>query len=499
MSIYALTRVQSFDRRLLPLAVTTIGSFMSILDTTIVNVALPSILQQFDARIEMGQLVLTSYLIALAIVIPLSGFLGEKVGMKRLYMLTLLCFTIGSALCGFAWNLPSLVVFRVIQGLGGGMLQPLGMAIVFSMISPLERARFMGFLGLPLLIAPILGPSFGGYLVEYVSWRAIFWINLPIGLLNVLLAIRLLRETPKQPATPMDTWGFVFAAVAFPCILLGLTEGEDQGWTAALPVALLTIGATALLLFVRRELRYPQPLLRVRLFKNPMFTLALGVQFVMQFSLFGLAYLLPLFLQSVDGWGAAQVGLVLLPQGIASFIAMTSAGKLYNSTGPRPLVIGGFVVMAVTTLLFTQVDQHTSAWAVTGLAALRGVSLGLAAQTISTVAFNTVPREHMPRATSLVNVCQRVYGSVATAILTSVLVIALQTSGAPEGSAIADRTAPVPNMLTAFHVTFAVMTLMTIVGIVGAWFLRDHVLQDLQRDGDGSRRVPKLDLEPVEA
>ena len=153
------------DRRLLPLAVTTIGSFMSILDTTIVNVALPNILRQFDARIESGQLVLTSYLIALAIVIPLSGFLGEKIGMKRLYILTLTCFTLGSALCGLAWNLQSLIVFRVIQGLGGGMLQPVGMAIVFSMITPLERARFMGFLGLPMLIAPILGPSFGGYLV----------------------------------------------------------------------------------------------------------------------------------------------------------------------------------------------------------------------------------------------------------------------------------------------------------------------------------------------
>ncbi|MCA9851169.1 MAG: DHA2 family efflux MFS transporter permease subunit, partial [Dehalococcoidia bacterium] len=251
MTIYPLARVRSMDRRLLPLAVTTIGSFMSILDTTIVNVALPNILRQFDARIESGQLVLTSYLIALAIVIPLSGFLGEKIGMKRLYILTLTCFTLGSALCGLAWNLQSLIVFRVIQGLGGGMLQPVGMAIVFSMITPLERARFMGFLGLPMLIAPILGPSFGGYLVEFLSWRAIFWINLPIGLLNIVLAIRLLKETPRVRSAAMDVWGFVFAAIAFPCILLGMTEGEDRGWLTPVPMALLATGAVTLVLFIR--------------------------------------------------------------------------------------------------------------------------------------------------------------------------------------------------------------------------------------------------------
>ena len=464
------------DRRLLPLAVTTIGSFMSILDTTIVNVALPNILRQFDARIESGQLVLTSYLIALAIVIPLSGFLGEKIGMKRLYILTLTCFTLGSALCGLAWNLQSLIVFRVIQGLGGGMLQPVGMAIVFSMITPLERARFMGFLGLPMLIAPILGPSFGGYLVEFLSWRAIFWINLPIGLLNIVLAIRLLKETPRVRSAAMDVWGFVFAAIAFPCILLGMTEGEDRGWLTPVPMALLATGAVTLVLFIRRELRVTDPLLRVRLFRNPMFSLALAVQFVMQFSLFGLAFLLPLFLQSVDGWGAARVGLVLLPQGVASFLAMNFAGKMYNRVGPRPLVIGGFSVMALTTLLFTQVDQSTNGWAIAALAGSRGISLGLCAQTISTVAFNTVPREHIPRATSLVNVCQRIFGSVATAILTSVLVLALHVSGAPEGTAIANRTAPVGDMLNAFHAAFLVMTLMTAAGIVGAWFLRDHVL-----------------------
>jgi len=192
-------RIAQLDRRWLALSVTTIGSFMSILDSTIVNIALPSLLRDFNTDLRSGQLVLTIYLLALAVVIPLSGFLADRVGMKRLYIITLICFTAGSALCGLAWDLPSLVVFRALQGLGGGMLQPLGMAIVFSMITPLERGRFMGLLGLPMLLAPIMGPTLGGYLVQYASWRWIFLINLPIGLLNLGLAIWLLKGVRGAP------------------------------------------------------------------------------------------------------------------------------------------------------------------------------------------------------------------------------------------------------------------------------------------------------------
>ncbi|HLG11530.1 MAG TPA: MFS transporter, partial [Dehalococcoidia bacterium] len=175
---------RSFDPRWLPLAVTTIGSFMSILDTQIINIALPNILTHFDASLSSGQLVITAYVMALAVVIPLSGFLGERLGMKRLYMFTLTCFVAGSALCGLAWDVHSLVFFRILQGLGGGMLQPLGMALVFTMITPLERPRFIALLGIPTLLAPLIGPSLGGYIVEYASWRMIFLINVPIGIID---------------------------------------------------------------------------------------------------------------------------------------------------------------------------------------------------------------------------------------------------------------------------------------------------------------------------
>src|SRR5919202_3776197 len=252
----AARRSGNFDPRWLALSVTTIGSFMSILDSTIVNIALPSVLRDFNADLRNGQLVLTVYLLALAVVIPLSGFLAERVGMKRLYMITLVLFTLGSALCGLAWNLPSLILFRVLQGRGGGMLQPLGMAIVFTMITPLELGRFMGMLGLPMLLAPILGPTLGGYLVQYASWRMIFLINLPIGILNLALAAWLLKELPRRPGARLDGRGFLLALFAFPSILLALSEGEQYGWTSPVVLGLAALGLVTLALFVLAELRH---------------------------------------------------------------------------------------------------------------------------------------------------------------------------------------------------------------------------------------------------
>jgi EmrB/QacA subfamily drug resistance transporter len=465
-----------YDPRWLPLAVTSIGSFMSILDSTIVNIALPNVLTDFHSNLANGQFVLTAYLMALAVVIPATGYLGERIGMKRLYMITLALFTIGSALCGLAWNLQSLIFFRVLQGFGGGSLQPLGMAIVFTMITPLERGYFMGVLGLPVLLAPILGPSLGGYLVQYASWRMIFLINVPIGLLNLYLAHRLLKETPRKVGARFDVTGFSLAAIAFPGILLGLSVGGSDGWTSPTALGLLVAGFVALALFVRTELRHHDPLLQLRLFAAPMFTLAMVLQFIAQFSLFGLSYLMPLFLEFVHGWGAAETGLALLPMGVVGFIAMNIAGRMYNRVGPRPLVMTGLIIIACATALLSRINAQTGALPIVALLSCRGLAIGLCSQTVMTAAYNTVPQHQMARATSLVQVGMRTYGSLSAAALTTILLMSLSFHGAPAGSSIAAGTAPVPLMIRAFSDAFLVMSGVTVVGIVLSHFLRDHAL-----------------------
>jgi len=490
-------RIAQIDRRWLALSVTTIGSFMSILDSTIVNIALPTLLRDFNTDLRSGQLVLTIYLLALAVVIPLSGFLADRVGMKRLYIITLICFTAGSALCGLAWNLPSLVVFRALQGLGGGMLQPLGMAIVFSMITPLERGRFMGLLGLPMLLAPIMGPTLGGYLVQYASWRWIFLINLPIGLLNLGLAIWLLKEGSRSPETKLDGRGFILALFAFPSILLALSAGEDQGWTSPLVLVLATVGVIALIAFILVELPQRQPLLQLRLFGNPIFALAMVINFVTQFSLFGMQYILPLMLQQVHQLGAAATGLILFPSGIASFITMNISGRIYNRVGPRPLAISGLAVLMITTGWLSRLAPGASLILIGGLASLRGLAMGLCMMPVQTAAYNTVAREEMTRATALTNVLFRIFGAASTAVLTTVLVVSLRWQGAPEGSGVTGGNTPINFLSGAFNSAFLAMAIMAAVGIGLALFLRDPVLEKLREQPAGAN-AERLNVEPAD-
>ncbi|MGE0057094.1 MAG: MDR family MFS transporter [Dehalococcoidia bacterium] len=478
-------RTSGLDPRWLPLVVTTVGSFMSILDTNIVNIALPKILDDFDSSLENGQLVVGSYLIALAVVIPLTGFLSERVGMKRLYMFTLFFFVFGSALCGLAWNVESLIAFRVIQGLGGGMLQPLGMAIVFTMITPLERPRFMALLGIPVLIAPIIGPSLGGYLVEYSSWRTVFLINVPVGLFDIFLAYKLLKETELKPETKMDFKGFGLAAVAFPCLLFGFTRGSEIGFDSSFVIGLLIVGAIAFVAFVLVELNHHDPMLRVRLFGDATFRYALLIQWVGMFSLFGLNFIIPLYLQRVQGLSPGDAGRVLLPMGIVAFITMNIAGRMYLKIGPRPLIMSGLSVLALTTFLWSRLGLHAGTVPMMVLASGRGLGLGMFSQNIQLVAYNTLKQSEIPRATGLVNVGQRITGAVSTATLASLLVVALGWTGAPVGSSIAEGTAPLSDMRTAFGDVFIFMTVLSLVGVVLGAFVRDHTLERKQAEERG--------------
>jgi EmrB/QacA subfamily drug resistance transporter len=468
---------RGFDRRWLALIVTTIGSFMTLLDSSIVNVALPGIIKDFHSSVATGQFVVTIYLMALAVVIPISGFLGEKVGMKRLFMVLLVAFAASSALCAFAWNMPSLIAFRGLQGLGGGMLQPVAMAIVFTMITPLERGRFMIMLGLPILLAPILGPTVGGYLTQYASWRAIFVINVPIGLLNIVLAYFLLKETEIRRDSRLDARGFFLAALAFPLLLFALSEGSDSGWGSPLVLGLLALGLASLAGFIITELRKSNPMLELRLFVNPMFAAAMFMNFVAQFCFFGSSFVLPLFLQNARGLGAADTGLVLFPSGVLDFIAIFVSGKLYNRFGPKPFAISGFGVLALTALALSRITATTPAVIIAAIASLRGLGMGLGMMPVMTMAFNTVPQHLMSRATALQNVSQRVFGSISTALLTTILIVALSLHGAPAGSTITSSQTPVGFLVASFSDAFLAMALVAVVGTLVAVRLRDTVLE----------------------
>src|ERR1700736_1213203 len=260
---------------------TVVGTFMVMLDQTVVNIALPKITTVFGVGVHETQLVITSYMLALAVIMPATGYLSDTFGTKRLYLITMVLFTGGSLMCGLAWNNTSLVAFRIVQGLGGGMMSPLGMTMLFQVVPPNRRNTIMGFFGLPLMLAPVLGPTLGGYLVEYVDWRVIFTLNVPVGLLGLFLGFTLLRESAQVTGLKFDLPGFILSAVGFSAMLLGLSDVGTDGWTSPGVLTKFAIGIVALSFWVWVELTSDHPLLDLRLFKIPVFALSAMISFVL--------------------------------------------------------------------------------------------------------------------------------------------------------------------------------------------------------------------------
>ena len=403
------------------LVVIVLGSFMVILDTTIVNVALPRIIQVFQSDVNQGQLVLTGYMLALAVVMPATGYLSDTFGAKRTYMLTIVLFTVGSALCGLAPSIEGLIVFRVIQGLGGGMLMPLGMSILFQVAPANQRGSIMGIFGLPLLIAPVIGPTLGGYLVEYVDWRPIFTLNVPIGIMAVLAGLLILRETPKRAGTRFDLVGFVLSSIAFSTAMLALERAPEDGWSDPYVVTLLFVAAAAFPCWIVVELGQEQPLLDLSILKDRTFFVATLVNFVATIAMYSSLLLLPLFLQNVRGLGALDTGLLLLPQALAAAVMMPISGKLLDRFGPKLVVIPGLLLLAFATWLLTSLDVGTPDSAIRWVLLMRGLAMGLMMMPVTTVSMDTIPPHQISRASALSNVLRQLFGAFSTGIFATIL------------------------------------------------------------------------------
>ena len=403
------------------LGIVVLGTFMSILDSTVVNIALPKLISVFSTDVHGAQWVLTAYLLALAIVIPLTGYLQETYGGKRIYMITVALFTIASALCGFAWSLNVMIFFRVLQGLGGGLIMPLGMSLLLREFRPEERGTALGIFGIPVMLGPAIGPTLGGYLVQYVDWRFIFFINIPIGIFAVFAASRVLRETPRQNTGKLDVWGVALVALGSGSLLLGIGNGPAEGWNSPAVVGEIVIGLAALIAFVVVELRTKQPLLELRLFQSYNFSLSVFVTLIVQVALFGAIFLLPLFLQTLRGMGAMETGMLLIPQALTVAVVMPIAGRIYDRFGARVLLITGMTLLAYSTYRFHTLSLTTSNQEIIGNLILRGLGMGLAMMPAMTSSMNAVPRQLIPRATALTNALQRIAGSFGTAIMATVL------------------------------------------------------------------------------
>ncbi len=411
------------DAELRALAIVVVlGTIMSIFDTTIVNVAIDTLGRTFHAPLSTIQWVSTAYLLALAIVIPLSGWSIERFGAKRMYLISLSLFIGGSALCGLAWSSGSLIAFRALQGFGGGMILPIGQTILARAAGPQRMGRVMSIVGIPMLLGPVLGPAIGGIIIDNFDWRWIFYVNVPIGLLALVLSARTLKSDATGTAGKLDILGLSLLSPALALIVYGLSEaGSSGGFGGTSVVFGLVAGFALLAAFVWHALRAKAPLIDLRLFKNRGFTSASITGFLLSGTVFGAMFLLPLYYQVVRGQSALSAGLLMAPQGIGAMLAMPISGRITDRVGAYRIVPFGVVVVVIGTIAYTQVTPGTSEVLLAGSLFIRGLGLGMSMMPSMSAGYQTLQQAEVPRATTTINIVRQVGASLGTAVLAVIL------------------------------------------------------------------------------
>lgn len=401
--------------------VVVFGTFMALLNSSSVNVAIPKLMTVFGASQDSIQWVLTGYMLSLAVVMPAAGYLADRYGYKRVFIIALSLFTVGSALSGLAWNVSSLVAARVIQAIGGGVMQPLSMALIYRNTPRNKIGTVLGIWGIAAMAAPAVGPTLGGYLVDYVGWRTIFYANIPVAILDLFLAFTYLEETPSVVGKEFDKYGLLSSSVGFFCLLLALSKGASKGWTSPFILSLLLISAVALTFFVIVELSHPEPIMELRLFKNFVFTLSLVITSVISIGMFGAIFLMPIYLQNVMGVSAMKSGLITMPSAIATAVAMPVAGRIFDKYGAKIVALPGLAVITVTTYMMHRFSLVTPFSWIIWLLVVRAIGMGLSLMPVTTAGTNTVPLTLIGRASSLNNVIRQVMSSFGIAMFTTIM------------------------------------------------------------------------------
>jgi MFS transporter, DHA2 family, multidrug resistance protein len=401
-----------------------IGTIMSALDSSIVNVALPYMRGSLSATIEEITWVATGYILSNVIIMPIVGMLSARYGRKKFYLISIVGFTISSMLCGMAWDLTSMVVFRVIQGIGGGTLIPVSQAILRETFPPEEQGMAMGLYGFGVVLGPAFGPTIGGWLTDHYSWPWIFYINVPIGIINVLMVMRFIKDPHYlvREKGKIDLLGLGFMTVGLGALQIMLEKGEQEAWFESHMIRFLLIAALAgIILFIWRELTCDKPAVDLRILKDVNFASGSLLGGFLGMGLMGSLFLLPMFLQQLLGYPALDSGLIQMPRSIAMAIAMPVGGKLYNRLGPRVLIGSGLVVTALSFYQLSRLSLSIGYLDVLFPQLLQGAGFGMIFVALSTAALSTVEKHTLTAAAGLYNVVRQVFGSIGIAVAASQL------------------------------------------------------------------------------
>jgi len=409
------------------LVIIVAGTFMAILDANVVNVALPHMMATFGVDREQIEWVATGYMLTSAVVMPLVGWFANRMSYKFIYLGCLVVFTVGSVACAFSWSYASLIGFRILQALGGGAIQPIGMAIVGELFEPHERGRALGVYGTGIMVGPALGPTLGGYLTDTFNWRTIFSVNLPVGVVVILLGMVIMRPLRSQtPRHSFDFAGFGFLALGLVAGLTALSNGQIKGWQSDYIHVCEALTVVGFVMFIAVELSVAHPLLDLRLFVIRNYGLSIVLSIFRAVGLFGSVFLFPLFLENLMGYTPVDAGLWMIPGAVAVGITMPIAGRMADRYPPSLLAAGGSVLVAAYLFLFGSLDP-LSGWGLLVVPQLvRGVGLAFLVAPLIAAALNAVPRHELPMASSFLSVSQNVGGSLGIALLNSYLTDAIQ-------------------------------------------------------------------------
>jgi MFS transporter, DHA2 family, multidrug resistance protein len=433
------------------------ATFMEVLDTTVVNVSLPHIAGSLSATIDEATWALTSYLVANAIILPMTGWLASRFGRKNLLMLSVVGFTSASFLCGLSPNLESLIVFRIVQGATGGALQPLSQAVLLEAFPPHERGKAMGFWGLGIVVAPILGPVLGGWLTDSYSWRWVFYINIPVGIASIVMTKMFIFDPPylRQESRRIDYWGLGMLAVGIGALQFVLDKGQEEDWFASnIITALAIVAAVTLIALLVHELTTDDPVVDLRVFKERSYAVGVFLMTVLGFVLYGSLVLLPIMLQTLLGYPSLQAGIAMAPRGLGAFFMMPLTGLLIGRVDARKLMAIGFGIGGVTLLWLSQLSLQAGYWDIFWPQLFQGVGMSLTFVPLTTVAMDKIPRERMGNATSLFNLMRNIGGSIGIATTGTMLVRTRQTVTATLGTHVSAYDATTQGVFMQMRAAF---------------------------------------------
>ncbi len=466
------------------LFVLILGSLMSVLDTSIVNIALQSLSRDLNTTLGDVQWVVSAYLLALAAVLPMTAWAARRFGPKRLYLVSIVLFTLGSALCGLATSTGELIAFRIIQGVGGGMSVPVGQMILVRVSGPRNLARVMSAFSVPVLMAPVLGPLIGGLLLDNAGWRWIFYVNVPIGVVAVLAGLRQLPSDSKEDAGPFDMAGLALVATGLVGLTYGLAELGYSGGDFAHVVIPLVGGSLLVAAFVVRALRMTRPLLDIRLYANQAFSAASIITFGLGAALFGSLILMPLYFQTVRHEDALYAGLLIAPRGLGAAAAAWIAGRMTDRVGAGVTATIGALITTVSTIPFVMLGAHTS-YVVTSITMVfQGIGMGMSFTPAMTAAFRALRPAQINDASTQLNILMRVGGSIGTAILTVILQQHLTQAG-PAAAAQA----------SAFASTFwwvIAISAVAVIPTIALIFIERRQVPVPSGSADATRPAPSL-------